>query len=76
MSFNGQPNVFFGKIISSTCDLHLKLVILNPLNIFFLSNDFLNEFFALQPFPSKFQDFEIFVWFGFPSSSSTKHVLS
>jgi len=26
-----------------------------------LSNGFKNEFFALQPFPSKFQDFEIFV---------------
>jgi hypothetical protein len=29
----------------------------------------------LQPFPSKFQDFEIFVWFGFSSSSSNEHVL-
>jgi len=53
--------MFFGKIISCTCDLHLKLDNLNPLNIFFLSNAFLNESFALQPFPSKFQDFEIFV---------------
>jgi len=35
MSFNGQPNMFLGKIISFTCDLHLKLDILNPLNIFF-----------------------------------------
>jgi hypothetical protein len=26
---------FFGKIISYTCDLHLKLNILNPSNIFF-----------------------------------------
>jgi len=34
MSFNGQLNLFFGKIISCTCDLHLKLDILNPLNFF------------------------------------------
>jgi hypothetical protein len=40
MSFNGQPNMFFGKIISYTYDLHLKLEILNPLNIYFLSNGF------------------------------------
>ncbi len=76
MSFNGQPNMFFGKIISCTCDLHLKLGILNPLNNFFLSNGFLNESFALQPFPSKFEDFDIFVWFDFSSSSSNEHVLS
>jgi hypothetical protein len=25
--------MFFGKIISYTCDMHLKLDILNPLNI-------------------------------------------
>jgi hypothetical protein len=25
MSFNGQSNMFFGKIVSYTCDLHLKL---------------------------------------------------
>jgi len=31
MSFNRQPNMFFDKIISCTCDLHLKLDILNPL---------------------------------------------
>jgi hypothetical protein len=40
MSFNGQPNMFFGKIISCTCDLHLKLDILNPLNIIFYLNGF------------------------------------
>jgi hypothetical protein len=38
MSFNKQPNMFFGKIIYCTCDLHLKLNILNLLNIMFLSN--------------------------------------
>jgi hypothetical protein len=66
----------FGKIISYTCDLHLKLHILNPLNIMFLSNGFKNESFALKPFPSKFQDFDIFVWFGFSSSLSNEHVFS
>jgi hypothetical protein len=38
MSFNGQLNMFFDKIISYTCDLHLKLYILNQLNIILLSN--------------------------------------
>jgi hypothetical protein len=38
MSFNGQPNMFFGKIIFYTCDMHWKLDILNPLKIIFLSN--------------------------------------
>ncbi len=48
MNFDGQvPNMFFGKIVSCTCDLHLKLNILNPLNISFLSNGLKNEFFAL-----------------------------
>jgi hypothetical protein len=35
MSLNGQPNRFSSKTISCTCDLHLKLNILNPLNICF-----------------------------------------
>jgi hypothetical protein len=30
----------------------------------------------LQPFPLKFQDFEIFEWFGFSSNSSNEHKLS
>jgi len=76
MDFNGQLNMFFGMIISFTYDLHQKLDILNPLNIIFLSNGFLNESFALQPFHSKFQDFEIFEWIGFSSSLSNEHVLS
>ncbi len=75
MTFNGQPNMFFGMFISCTCDLHLKLNILNPLNTIFLPNGFTNESFALQPFPSNFQNFEIFEWFGFSSSSSNEHVL-
>jgi len=39
--------MFFGMNISFTCDLHQKLDILNPLNIIFLSNGFLNESSAL-----------------------------
>jgi len=35
ISFNGQPNMFFGMFISFTYNLHLKLNILNPLNIIF-----------------------------------------
>ncbi len=41
MNFNGQPNMFFGKIISCTCDLHLILDILNPLNMLNLYKTFL-----------------------------------
>jgi hypothetical protein len=47
-----------------------------PIEHNFSSIGFLNESFALQPFPSKFQDFESFVWFGFSSSSSNEHVVS
>jgi len=75
MSFNRQLNMFFGKIIFCTCDLPLKPYILNPLKLFFISNNEKNESFTLQPFPSKFQHFEIFVWFGFSSSSFNEHVL-
>jgi hypothetical protein len=39
--------MFFGKIISYTCDLHLKLDILNPFNIIYLPNGLKNESFAL-----------------------------
>jgi hypothetical protein len=60
MYFYGQLTMFFDKIISYTCDLHLKPDILNPLNIFLL-NGSQNESFALQPFLSKLQDFEFFV---------------
>jgi len=35
MSFNGQSNMFIGKIISCTCHIHVKLNILNPFNICF-----------------------------------------
>jgi hypothetical protein len=43
MSFNEQPNMCFD--ISYICDMHLKLNILNPLNIIFLSNGLKNESF-------------------------------
>ncbi len=39
--------MFFGKIIFYTCDLHLKLNVLNPLYIIVLPNDYKNESFAL-----------------------------
>ncbi len=39
--------MFFGKIIYFTCDLLLKLNILNPLKNIFLSNGKKNESFAL-----------------------------
>jgi len=68
--------MFFGKIISYTCDLHLKLNILNPLNITFCQMVFKILSLALQRFPSKFQDFEIFVRFGFSSNSPNEHVFS
>ncbi len=47
MNFNGQPNMFFGMFISFTCDPHLKLDILNLLNIInkllgFGNNEFCN----------------------------------
>jgi hypothetical protein len=57
MSFNGDPNMFSGKIISCTCDMHLKLDILNLLNIFFLPNSFLNEFFCLVSLACKISKF-------------------
>jgi hypothetical protein len=60
MSFSEQPNMFLGMFISLTCDLHLKLDILNPMKMIFFLNGLKNEFFAMQPFLSKFQNFEIF----------------
>jgi hypothetical protein len=46
--------MFFDKIIFCTCDLHLKLNILNSLNIIVLSNGLKNESFFLQFFFLKF----------------------
>jgi len=54
MGLNGQPNMFFGKIIFYTCDLDQKLYILNPLNIMFCQMVKKIESFALQPCVSKF----------------------
>ncbi len=56
MSFNGQPNMLFGMIICYTCDMHLKLNILNPLNIFFYQ-----MVKKMNPLPcnSSIQDFKI-----------------
>jgi hypothetical protein len=67
-----DDNIYiFDKIISYTCDLHLQINIFNP-----LLNGLKNEYFVLQPYPSKFQDFKKFVWFGFSSSSPNEHVFS
>jgi len=41
-----------------------------------IENGFKNESFALKPFLSKFEDLEIFVWFGFSPTSPNEHVLS
>jgi hypothetical protein len=41
--------------------IHLKLDILNPLNTICLSNGLKKKSFSLQPFLSKFKDFEFFV---------------
>jgi len=54
LSFNGQPNILFSKIICYTCDLHLKLNILNLSNIMFSPNGKKNESFALQLFSLNF----------------------
>jgi len=42
--------MLFGKIFSCTCDLHLKLDILNLLNTIVLSNGLKKKSFSLQPF--------------------------
>ncbi len=74
--FQWTTKHFFGKIISCTCDLHLKLHILNPLNIIFFINWFFKWVLCLATLFSKYQNFESFVWFGFSSSSSNEHVFS
>jgi len=52
MSFNGQLNMFFGKIVSFIYALHITLEILNPLNIF-LSNGLKKS--PLHPFKKNFK---------------------
>jgi hypothetical protein len=61
MSFNGQPNMFFWQDYFLHMRTASKVRHFEPIELFFLSDGFLNESFALQPFPLKFQDFEIFV---------------
>jgi len=65
MGFENQLNMLFHIIISYTCDVHLKLEILNLMDIKKYPNYLLKESFPLQPFASKFQNFEIFMWFFF-----------
>jgi hypothetical protein len=48
--------MFFDNIISYTCDLYLKLYILNQLNTILLSNGLKNESFTFYHF---FQNFKI-----------------
>jgi hypothetical protein len=45
MNFNGQANMFFGKIIICTSDLHLKLDILNPLMVLKMNISSYSSFF-------------------------------
>jgi hypothetical protein len=54
MSFNGQVNMFFGKIITYTCDLHLKLNILNTLMILRMN---------ILPYSFFFQNFKTLKFF-------------
>jgi hypothetical protein len=61
MGFKIQLNTFFHIIISYTCVVHLKLEILNLMDIKKQPNYLRNKSFPLQPFASKFQDFEIFM---------------
>ncbi len=74
-SFNGQPYMFFGKIISCTCELHLKLDILNPLNVIFISSGLKNESFFLIAFSFKVSTLWNFciIWFFIKTN---EHVLS
>jgi len=50
ISKNGEPNMFFGKIFSCTCDLHLKLNIVTPLNTIVLWNGLKKNPFPYSPF--------------------------
>jgi hypothetical protein len=59
MSFNGQPNMSFGMFISFTCDLHLKLDILNPLYIFFYQMGFKMNPLPYNPFFQNFKSLKI-----------------
>jgi hypothetical protein len=61
MSFKNQLNMIFHMIISCASDIHLKLEIKNLMNVNNYANDWIKEYFPLQPITSKFEDFEIFV---------------
>jgi hypothetical protein len=52
MGFKNQLNMFFHIIISYTCDVHLKLEILNLMDIKKKPNYLIKESFPLQPFDS------------------------
>jgi hypothetical protein len=64
---------FCDEIISYTCDLCLELEPLSLVNINTFPNG-LQIFFPLQLCFLEFQDFEIFIWFDFSSSSPNEHV--
>jgi hypothetical protein len=57
MGFNGQANIFFSKITSCTCNVHIKLDILNPSNISFFAKWLKNEYFTFSPFLQNFKTF-------------------
>jgi hypothetical protein len=66
----------FHMIISCACDLHLELGIKNLMNVNNYANDWIKKSFSLGPITSKFEDFEIFIWFIFSSNSSNEHVVA
>ncbi len=45
------------------------------MNVNNYANDWIKESFPLQTITSKFEDFEIFVWFIFSSNWSNEHVV-
>jgi hypothetical protein len=45
------------------------------MNVNNYTNDWIKESFPLQPITSKFEDFEIFVWFIFSSNWPNEHVV-
>jgi hypothetical protein len=57
--------MFFCKSISYTCDLQLKLDILNPLNIFFCQMVKKMSFFHYNPFPQNFKTLKFYYDFSF-----------
>ncbi len=65
MSFNGQPNIFLARLFLAYVTYTSKVKHFEPTKHNFLSNGIKTKSSNLQPFPSKFQNFEIFVSFGF-----------